>query len=373
MSRLLSLAAATALFALLVTPAHAAKKAAKPPPAAEPAKRPAGPVKLRPEEGSGEVLARARARFENLEYEEVLPLVEALLKRDDLPLPLKLEAYFLQGSAIAITSDPFDAERAFRLLLRTRPDWEPPGKTPPRVMAVFRKVQVEEKTLAAQVKKLAREALVSEIRLQGEYPKTGQGGYPLPFGFRLKDPKGGVETVRVAYRRRGQPSYSTLALERSDDGTWRGEIPGDFTASESGFAMEYYVETADSEGPLVTAGSVASPLITDLTSGTVERAVPPPLPRWAFFATAGAAAALAVAGGAFGLATSSTQGSYQELLDEGQGSPVDGARLTEVREQGEFRATATNLFLGTAAVATVAAAVMYPFTNFSGQELPTTK
>jgi ribosomal protein L9 len=51
----------------------------------------------------------------------------------------------LYGSVAA--RDIVEAEKPFRLLLRARPTFELPASTPPKIMAVFRKVQVEEQAL----------------------------------------------------------------------------------------------------------------------------------------------------------------------------------------------------------------------------------
>lgn len=204
------------------------------------------------------------------------PLAEQVLARPDLTLDQKLEAYRLLGSAKAIVEDPAEAEKPFRLLLRARADFDLSAETPPKILAVFRKVQSEERALADQLREVERDRIISGLKLLGEPPNTARGGRPLPLSFRLRDPTSAVEVVRVPYRRQGTPAFSTLALERSAEGDWRGLIPAEFTSDEKGFQMEYYVETADTRGPLLRLGTEKAPLNLTVSAGTIAQARPPP-------------------------------------------------------------------------------------------------
>lgn len=216
-------------------------------------------------------LAEAKALFEQLEYDRVVPIATAILAREDANIEQRLDAYMLQGSSLAIIGDSVEAEKPFRFLLRGRPDFEMTPETSPKILAVFRKVQVEEKAIAAQMRELERARMVKALQLGGEHPTRAAGGRELPFEYTLRDPFAVVEEVKVSYRRRGEPSYSTLALKRDDVGMWRASLPPAWTASESGFVLEYYLTTADARGtPLLTVAAAQQPMTASVEAGVVE-------------------------------------------------------------------------------------------------------
>jgi hypothetical protein len=345
-------------------PKPALKVAPKPVPVAAPAVAPVAPL-FDKSATSSELLEKVKALYGSLDYDKVIPVAEAALAREDLGVEQRLEVYRLYGSAKAIVEDPADAEKPFRMLLRSRPDYELPAGTPPKILAVFRKVQSEEKALSAQLREVERARIVSGLKLLGEPPATARGGAPLALSYRLRDPTGAVDSIRVPYRRSGEHNFSALALQRSEDGDWRGQIPGEFTASEQGFALEYYVETLDPSGTLLSLGTEHAPKRIEVTAGRLKPVSPPPLPRWAFFTGVGVTAVSGVAAGGLGLALSSTQGSYRQQT--AASGVIDGAQLARQARTGEQLATATNAALITAGVALVATAVMAPFVNWRNE------
>ncbi len=337
--------------------APAKAPAAAPAAAAAPAKAapkidPLGPAK--------DVLAQMNALYSALEYDQVIPIADAFIKREDITIEQRLDGYRLQGSAKAIVEDPVDAEKPFRLLLRARTDYELPSDTPPKILAVFRKVQTEERALANQLRDVQRAKIVANLKLLGDPPKEAKGGRALQFSFRLRDPTGSVETIRVPYRRSGQKTYSSLALERTEAGDWRGQIPGEVTADDNDYKMEYYVETADSAGPLLTMGNLTQPNLITVLAGQVPQERYKPIPRWAFFTALGATAALGAAAGATGVAYNNNQWLYSH------GNISDGARLVKIANDGQTFATATNglmIAAGTALIGTVVMATLTKFTE----------
>lgn len=216
-------------------------------------------------------LAEAKTLFSNLEYDRVVPIATAILARDDANIEQRLDAYMLQGSSLAIIGDAVEAEKPFRFLLRGRPDYEMSVETSPKILAVFRKVQVEEKAIVAQMHELERARMMKALQLSGEHPQHAAGGAELLFEYSLKDPFAVVEEMKVAYRKKGEPSFSTLALKRDDVGVWRGTLAREYTASDVGFTLEYYLTTADARGvPLIAVASVQQPLSARVDAGAVE-------------------------------------------------------------------------------------------------------
>jgi len=307
------------------------------------------------------LLAKTQELYASLEYDQVIPLSTALLARDNLTIDQRLEAYRLQGCAKAIVEDPVDAEKPFRLLLRVRPDYDLPKDTTPKILSVFRKVQTEEQALANQLREVDRSRIIANMRLVGEPPLEFKGGRPLNLSYRLKDPTGAVEAIRLPYRRQGQKVFSSLALERTEAGDWRGAIPGEFTADERGFILEYYVETADDEGPLLSIGTALLPKTLPITAGALFTERPKPVPRGVFIASAATTGVLGLLGGGLAIWFNISQANYRTMA-QGQ---VDGSKLVAAARQGDNLATATNVVLISGGAALLTTIVLSTLTNFS--------
>lgn len=354
MRRLRRLALLSALFVAAAAEA-APKKTTSPAPTPK-----AAPAPVLVARTATEAMAQLDSLYKTLEYAAVIPLAEQVLARSDLSSEQRLEAYRLQGSARAIVEDPVDAERPFRLLLRARPDYEMPGDTPPKILAVFRKVQSEEKALASQLKGVERSRLIAGLRLTGEPPNEAQGGRPVRFSYRLRDTAGVVEAVKVQYRRVGQRSFSSLALERSEDGEWRGFIPGEFTADEKGFGLEYFTETSDREGLLLASGSEKQPLVITVLPGQVPVQAFKPVPKAVFFTSLALTGAIGVATGVMGFLYNQEQASFDRRVAMGG---ENGAMLALQIERGQSYAVATNVLLVSAAIAIAATLILLPLTR----------
>lgn len=352
------LAGLVLLIAALALGAPKKKPVAPSPVEAAPVSTPAAPSMART---AAEALAQLDSLYKTLEYAAVIPLAEQVLARSDLSSDQRLEAYRLQGSAKAIVEDPVDAERPFRLLLRARPEYDMPAETPPKILAVFRKVQSEERALASQLRGVERSRLIAALRLSGEPAKEAQGGRPIRFAYRVRDTAGVVETVKVQFRRAGQKAFSSLALERSEEGEWRGLIPGEFTADEKGFTLEYLTETADREGVLLAAGSQAQPLTIEVSAGQVPVQAFKPISKPVFFTSVGLTAAAGVASGVLGFLYNREQSAF----DRAVATPgANGAVLVPQIARGEAYAMATNVLMVSTAVLLAASLILLPLTRF---------
>jgi hypothetical protein len=339
---------------LVISGAPAKSKAHPAPSAATPAA--AAPSKLEPKAE----IARINALFEALDFEAVVPATVELLARPELPLDVKLEGYRLQGSARAIVEDPVDAEQPFRLLLRARPEYELPGNTPPKILAVFRKVQSEEKALASTMRQVERTRLIANLKLIGDPPTEAQGGQALTFSWRLRDPQGVVDAVELPYRRAGQRSFSTLALERNDSGLWTGQVPAEFTADEKGFTLEYFLRTTDKDGPLLTLGSEMTPRTVAIKAGLVTVKTVKPLPVAAFVTSTVVTIILGLAAGGFALAVPFQEKAYQQGALTGR----SGADLVVMASQGRTFAVVANAGWIAAGVGAATSLIMIPLTRF---------
>lgn len=313
-------------------------------------------------QSADEALLALNSLYAALEYERVVTSAAELLVRSDLPLDVRVEAYRLQGCARAIVADPVDAEQPFRLLLRAQPGYELPDSTPPKILAVFRKVQSEERALASTLKEVERRRLVGTLKLIGEGPAQGTGGQPLMFSWRVRDPLSVVETVEVPWRKSGQRSFSTLSLERTQDGSWRGVIAPELTADERGFALEYFVRTADAEGPLLVQGAESTPFTVNILPGTLAPVRVKPVPASVFWTTVVVTATAALLGAAFSLALPFQQQAYRDGALAGR----PGLELVGLANEGGAFATTANIAWATAGATGLAALVMLPFTRFDG-------
>lgn len=247
----------------------------------------------------GDMLAQAKERYEQLEYDLVIPLAEGVLAAPKATVEQRLDAYLLQGSSLAIVGNPIDAEKPFRFLLRGRPDFDMPPETPPKILAVFRKVQVEERTIREQMQELERKRIIEQLVIEDAEIEEATGGQPVVFDVAVRDPRGAVAKVAVRYKRDGQAEYSVLPLTQDASGRWRGEIPGEWTENDDGLVMQYFIGTAGNDGsPLLDRGSESAPLTVDVAPGSVGDGAPFYQTFWFWGLTVVTAGALAASGGA---------------------------------------------------------------------------
>jgi hypothetical protein len=320
----------------------------------------------------GELLRDARANYAALEYDRVIPLAQAVLDREGQPHETRLEAFQLLGSALAIVGNTVDAEKPFRLLMRADPDFDMPADTPPKILAVFRKVQVEERAIHDELARRQRENIIATLAIEGDPPESLEGGLPAIFRYLVRDPRGAVDQVRVQYRRQGEPAYSSLALKRSDRGDWTGALPGEYTANDDGVVLEFYVVTLDALGELKTSGASATPFRLEISPGSADRGPPPPLPVWGVAATAAAAVGVAALGGGLHVGAFLVNSDYRGQLEDSAatGTIVDGGDLKQLEEQRDLLLGSALVTYGVAGVVTLGALVMTPFVNWAGEEYP---
>lgn len=315
-----------------------------------------------------DLLSRARALYDVLEYDSVLAFTEAVLARPDIALEPKLDAYALQGSALAIIADAIDAEKPFRLLLRAEPDFNLPESTPPKILAVFRKVQVEERAILEEFQKIERARLMASLRIEGDPPAEARGGRSLSFRYRLIDPRGAVESVRVSYRREGDMEFTSLPLKRDETGLHAGRILGEWTAG-AGFTLQYYVSASDAKGVLASLGSAAKPMSLPVAAGQVEKNARP-VPLWGFAVAAGTSVTAGLAASVLAGATMLIQADYErQIASASRDNPLNGAVLKQQEQLGTNVMVAQFVAWGVTGLGTVVTGVLAPFTNWSG-ELP---
>ena len=356
-------ATAAAAAAATATAAAAAAATAAPPPATLTAT---------------EFIAQAQKLYDSLEYDRVAPLAALALAKPEATLEEKLVAYQLQGSAMAIIGDPTVAEGSFSLLLSMRPDFMLPEDTPPKIRSVFAGVKA---TVDANRKSIAatqRKELAATVEFTGTTPPQGVGGRPVRFDLGVTDPRGVVKSVRVQYRKRSETEYLSLPLARDPQNAhWAGAVPGEWTASDAGFAMEVIIIASDSEGPLKqlrpTGGAEVNALneflSIEVSPGQVDR-TQRPVPVWVFGTAAGVTSVLALASGSVAGATAFVNSDYHRKLDASTPeNPASGPEITAQASLGSTLNLAQLVGWGAAGVGLIVTGVLALFTNWDGSDL----
>ena len=343
-----------------------AKKAKGPPDKAPPAAVVAPPPAPTDSRSAAELITEAQKLYDGLEYDKVAPLAAAALASPDITLDEKLLAYQLQGSSLAIIGDPVDAERPFLLLLSVRPDFSLPEDAPPKIVSVFAKVKGEFDALRAIQEAQQRKELAATITIDGAIPDAAAGGSALRFDFGVEDPRGVVKSVRVQYRRQGEPEFLGLPLRRAVSGRWVGAVPGEWTASDSGFVMEATVVVSDTKGPLKKLGE---PFVNvNVSAGALERQRPVPL--WVFGTSAGLTGAVAVGAAGVTVATAVQNADFHAKLDAATPeNPASGADIVAQQRLGESLNLAALVGWSAAGVTAIVTGVLGLFTNWSGEDL----
>jgi hypothetical protein len=144
----------------------------------------------------------------------------------------------------------------------------------------------------------------------------------------------------------------------------------------SGESQQRLKRTSGGEELLGAVGPAVAALFPDrllrpgLTRGVARevalRLNPPPLPRWVFAVTAGAAVAAAAAGATFGLMANDSTTQYNDLLRRSTAEQVPGGQLVALQDQASSRRGTAGVLLAAGAGLAVAAGVEAFFTDWHG-------
>jgi hypothetical protein len=196
-------------------------------------------------------------------------MANAALERPEIKDPQRVQAYTQLGAAYAVVGDVTEAERPYRLLLRLRPDHDMGPETPPKIMAVFRKVQAEENQIRAAVRDAQRRNLVQSLEVRVEAPERHVGGRPLVVRAHVTDPQRGVESLVLEHRTSPGGPFSTAPFRVTPQGQ-EVTFTGAQTATDKPVRLEYVVVARDKEGEaLVTVGTQAEPRAVEVAAGQV--------------------------------------------------------------------------------------------------------
>jgi hypothetical protein len=89
---------------------------------------------------------------------------------------------------------------------------------------------------------------VRRIALVVSAPSRSRGGQPIAIGVKLEDPAHLASRVELAFRRRGQPTFTQFTQRFDAARAITFAIPADATESASPFALEYHVTVRHETG-----------------------------------------------------------------------------------------------------------------------------
>jgi hypothetical protein len=107
-------------------------------------------------------------------------------------------------------------------------------------------------------------------------------------------------------------------------------------------------------------------MIRGVDKAVALRLNPPPLPRWPFYVTAGAAVVAASSGAVYAVMSKDATSQYNALLRQSPTAAVPGAQLRDLERSAESRTTNANVLFVTAGTLAAAAGVMALFTDWHG-------
>jgi len=258
-------------------------------PAGGSAARKDGGAKAHANKSTEQLLDAADAACKSLDYDVCVDFATLALGRPDITETQQARAYTTQGAAFAVVGQTVEAERPYRLLLRIRPDFDMPKDTPPKILAVFRKVQAEENEIRQAVKEAARRKIIQSIKIQVDAPNSHKGGTPLQFFANVTDPLKGIATLALEYRLDPDQPYGSMPFQTTPLGPV-AEFSGAQMSTDQPLKLQYMVVAKDVEGQvLVTVFTQDKPGMVDVEAGQVAG---PPIykqPSFVFITTGGAA------------------------------------------------------------------------------------
>jgi tetratricopeptide (TPR) repeat protein len=260
-------------------------------------------------------LQEAKILYDNLQYREAMKKLKKAIrakgnKRRDI-----VEIYKYMGFIYIVQGQKKHAGRAFELLLKVNPDYEMnPLLTSPKILNFFNKVKEK---VAKKDKVIMRHKPLTELAAA---ERVELKAYVVDLHRKLQD-------MKVYYRRRGDPEYSSVDMQPSKEATagrgaitYVGYIPFIWNVyDEVELFIDYYIAGLDREGRWVAnMGNPKQPMAfrINLMSGRVPEGArrTPLLKSWWFWT-------LIVAG----VAGAST-GTYFliDSLSSGRGTPSTG-------------------------------------------------
>jgi len=260
--------------------------------------------------GSGNIhLKEAKILYDNLQYREALKKLKTAIRAKGNTRKSITEIYKYMGSIYIIQGQKKHATRAFELLLKVNPNYEMnPLLTSPKILNFFNKVRAK---IRKKDKVIMRHTPLGEVSVA---ERVEVKAYVVDLHGRLRG-------MKVHYRRRGDPEYSTVQMiarkgsSKSEGArTYIGYIPFIWSLTdEVELFVDYYVAGSDAKGRWVAnSGNPKQPhtFRINLMSGKVPEGarVTPFYKTWWFWTLIG----VGVAGVSTGAYLGATAGGTPE-------------------------------------------------------------
>lgn len=240
-------------------------------------------VRFADAEPAAELITRAQAQWDDLEYEGALVAAQSAASATDATTAQKIEALRIAGSALVVLDRPDDAAHVFEQLFALAPDYQMPPKTSPRLLAIFEPTRA--RWQVAEEQRLATElgAALRALQLQVMLPTNARGGRPIHIGVELADPNAIADRIVLSHRRHGDAYYTTTEL-RARPGRLTFTISGEDSASRDPYVLDLHVVARHRSGVAVRReASADQPLALSVAAGSVP--TPSPIThRWWFWA-----------------------------------------------------------------------------------------
>lgn len=211
-----------------------------------------------------------RARFDALKCEEVLDIASSIERDDAASADDKREARFRRGYCLVLIGNVGEAGALFQSIFADDIDAVVPFAMEQRVQYLVDIARSDVKAMRDAEAAEARRKLVERITLHARPPDELKGGTRAFFHVTLDDPDGVVRSLRVDFRKQGEPEFYALPVKKQIDGVWRGEVPGSYTKSAQGTRLEWFITASDAQGErLTTFGSREAPKVLRILPGSV--------------------------------------------------------------------------------------------------------
>ena len=213
-------------------------------------------------------LQEAKILYDNLQYREAMKRLKKAIKAKGNKRRDIVEIYKYMGFIYIVQGQKKHARRAFELLLKVNPDYEMnPLLTSPKILNFFNKVK---ESVAKKDKVIMRHKPLAELAAA---ERVELKAYVVDLHRKLQD-------MKVYYRRRGDPEYSSVDMQPSKEAaasrgatTYVGYIPFIWSVyDEVELFIDYYIAGLDREGRWVAnMGNPKQPMSfrINLMSGNV--------------------------------------------------------------------------------------------------------
>ena len=248
-----------------------------------------------PSQGAEQLLQQAEKHYEQLEYEAALKTLIQVHQAKGVTPMQRARSFLYMGVCFTALGSAENAVLAFVELLKIKPRFRLPGGISPSIKAMFKEALTRLKLPETPPPEPEGDAAAAPgeapVKVRARGPRTVVAGQPIEIKVTVDDPRQMITALRVRWRRRGGPDFSTVKVGyKSGQDEVRARIPGATLKGKTGRVL-YFVEALGKGGmTLAHAGDMEQPLTVKLTEAPEGES------NWGWWAL-GIGGTLAVAGG----------------------------------------------------------------------------